>query len=411
MPLSLKEFVRSLSGKLKSASTKSASTKSIRIEVEGSSCDQDGTSAKPSTVSANKSPVLGVDRRAGLEAAARMGSSRALAQLEKASEEQPKDVQRELVSAEAKRQAAQQAEAKRQAAIDEQRQRRANEAAFEHVQPLVCEWAAQRGEASAVKRYARRPELRLLVLNLDELKEAIQTQQWRQFSTSGLKEDEVRALTHHLSRSGTHSAVAAPFLRMLHERVATYEVPPPSEDEAVAAAPPPAPAEAGTTGATVPGAEVRILSTLDDELVVALLAGAIRLLRSSWLTLQPADYIVERRQQLEERERNGEEPTPLMSPEEGAALLRRACRCVGAMSYGWATAVHPDPRGVRYQMLRGALQADGRSHIEGVFWGTLHRWRLNPVPSHAGATNLSIRTSVACRLRLALPALPRWQAQ
>ena len=43
-------------------------------------------------------------------------------------------------------------------------------------------------------------------------------------------------------------------------------------------------------------------------------------------------YEKERRQELEERERNGETPTPLLSPEEGAALVRSATRCVGAVS-------------------------------------------------------------------------------
>ena len=80
------------------------------------------------------------------------------------------------------------------------------------------------------------------------------------------------------------------------------------------------------------GAEVRILSSLDDRLIAALLAGFIRLVRSEWLIQQPDEYCIERRQELEERERNGETPTPLLSPEEGAALVRSATRCVGAVS-------------------------------------------------------------------------------
>ena len=80
------------------------------------------------------------------------------------------------------------------------------------------------------------------------------------------------------------------------------------------------------------GAEVRILSSLDDRLIAALLAGFIRLVRSEWLIQQPDEYCIERRQELEERERNGETPTPLLSPQEGAALVRSAARCVGAVS-------------------------------------------------------------------------------
>ena len=89
---------------------------------------------------------------------------------------------------------------------------------------------------------------------------------------------------------------------------------------------------AGEASQSELGAEVRILSSLDDRLIAALLAGFIRLVRSEWLIQQPDEYCIERRQELEERERNGETPTPLLSPEEGAALVRSAARCVGAVS-------------------------------------------------------------------------------
>ena len=113
-------------------------------------------------------------------------------------------------------------------------------------------------------------------------------------------------------------------------------------------------------------AEVRILSSIDDRLVAALLAGHLRFLRAAWLVAQPDGYCIERRQLLEERERNGETPTPLLSPEEGAALVRCADRRAGAVSYGWATVTHPDPDGARFRVLRRALLA--HDHIEGAFW-------------------------------------------
>ena len=92
---------------------------------------------------------------------------------------------------------------------------------------------------------------------------------------------------------------------------------------------------AGATGAISQvdlGAEVRILSSLDDRLIAALLSGFIRLVRSAWLIEQPEDYCIERRQVLEERERNGETPTPLLGLQEAADLIRSAGRFVGAVT-------------------------------------------------------------------------------
>ena len=67
--------------------------------------------------------------------------------------------------------------------------------------------------------------------------------------------------------------------------------------------------------------------------IEALARAYIRLLRCEWLLAQPDDYIIENRQQLEERERNGE--SPLLKPAEAVALVRRADRSAGVLSHGW----------------------------------------------------------------------------
>ena len=45
----------------------------------------------------------------------------------------------------------------------------------------------------------------------------------------------------------------------------------------------------------------------------------------------------------EQLEREGKEPTPLLSPEEGAALVQKGKRAVGVLTYGWLMKGDPDP--------------------------------------------------------------------
>ena len=65
----------------------------------------------------------------------------------------------------------------------------------------------------------------------------------------------------------------------------------------------------------------------------ALEHGYIRLLRSAWLLAQPESYIIQSRQQLEERESKGE--SPLLTPTEAVDLVSRADRSAGVLSHGW----------------------------------------------------------------------------
>ena len=55
----------------------------------------------------------------------------------------------------------------------------------------------------------------------------------------------------------------------------------------------------------------------------------------------------------------------LLSPEEAVVVVRRGDRSLGALTYPWAAATHPDPTGSRFQMLREALLI--RDYIEGLF--------------------------------------------
>ena len=110
--------------------------------------------------------------------------------------------------------------------------------------------------------------------------------------------------------------------------------------------------------------EIQVLSRLDDGLVQVLRRGDIRLLRVAWLMERPDGYIMERRQELEAREREGE--SPLLSTQEAAELVRRGDRSVGAFTYGWLSPGNPDPLGARLAVLRSALAQ--LPHIEGLFW-------------------------------------------
>ena len=56
---------------------------------------------------------------------------------------------------------------------------------------------------------------------------------------------------------------------------------------------------------------LEVLSTLDGRLVVALMEGKIRLIRSAWLLQLPRGARISFRQELEALEKQGEVPTPL----------------------------------------------------------------------------------------------------
>lgn len=76
------------------------------------------------------------------------------------------------------------------------------------------------------------------------------------------------------------------------------------------------------------------LTVLDDQLVAALKRSDVRLMRRAWLLAQPEGYRMQRRQALEELERGGASPSPLLSPDEAVQLIRRGDRSVGVLSYG-----------------------------------------------------------------------------
>jgi hypothetical protein len=75
------------------------------------------------------------------------------------------------------------------------------------------------------------------------------------------------------------------------------------------------------------------LTALDDRLALVLRNGDIRLMRSAWVLAQdPTDFRIPHRQALEAMEKSGVSPSPLLSPHEAEALLRRGQRCVGVLS-------------------------------------------------------------------------------
>ena len=71
-------------------------------------------------------------------------------------------------------------------------------------------------------------------------------------------------------------------------------------------------------------------------------------------------------QQLEELERSGASPSPLLSPEEAAALILQGDRSVGAVTHGWLSPGNPDPAGSRIKLLRQELKS--LPNIKGLFF-------------------------------------------
>ena len=82
-----------------------------------------------------------------------------------------------------------------------------------------------------------------------------------------------------------------------------------------------------------------LLTTLDDQLVVALERGDIRLVRAAWLLALPEHTRLVRRQELKAIE--GIEP--LLTPDEAVDAVRKGNRSVGALSHGWMSPVRASP--------------------------------------------------------------------
>jgi hypothetical protein len=123
----------------------------------------------------------------------------------------------------------------------------------------------------------------------------------------------------------------------------------------------------------------KALSELDAILIKVLLSGAIRLLRVEWLMKQLDNFKMPNRQALEELEKSGVSPSPLLSPPEAVALVKRGDRSIGALTYGWLSPGDPDPKGSRIRVLRRALMGMV-IRIEAVFWdfGSLYQNPRSP---------------------------------
>jgi hypothetical protein len=126
----------------------------------------------------------------------------------------------------------------------------------------------------------------------------------------------------------------------------------------------------------------KALTELDKIVIQVLLCGAIRLLCVKWLLMQPANFKMPNRQALEELEGSGASPSPLLSPQEAAALVERGDRSIGALTYGWLSPGDPDPDGSRIRVLRRALMGMA-IRIEALFWdfGSLYQAPRTPEQS------------------------------
>ena len=109
-----------------------------------------------------------------------------------------------------------------------------------------------------------------------------------------------------------------------------------------------------------------VLTKLDDDLVAVLATGAIRLIRSAWFLAQPDDFRMPFRQKLEELERGGVSPSPLLSPDEAMRLIKRGDRSAGVVSHAWLSPGNPDPAGERVRVVRATLKE--RSYLMAFFF-------------------------------------------
>ena len=111
-------------------------------------------------------------------------------------------------------------------------------------------------------------------------------------------------------------------------------------------------------------------SKIDGSLSDRLRDGSVRLLRCNWLASPASDaflgrdasgaVIMKRQQDMPEE--------AFVPCEEAVAMLERGDRSILALSYGWLTALHPDPHGTTLAAVRRFLDADAAASDTGLFW-------------------------------------------
>ena len=123
-------------------------------------------------------------------------------------------------------------------------------------------------------------------------------------------------------------------------------------------------AEQPPLGASLSPADLRLQSLLAD--------GTIRLLSCKWLRSRVSYFILPRHQEMPS--------AALLSPEAATRAFGASDRRVGALSYGWLTRYHPDPRGERATHVLSFLRSPAGLRFEALFWdfGSL------PEPDEAG---------------------------
>ena len=111
-------------------------------------------------------------------------------------------------------------------------------------------------------------------------------------------------------------------------------------------------------------------SKIDGSLADRLRDGSVRLLRCSWLASPASDAFLGRDASgAVIMKRQQDMPAEAFVPsDEAVAMLERGDRSILALSYGWLTALHPDPHGTTLAAVRRFLDADAAASDTGLFW-------------------------------------------
>ena len=163
--------------------------------------------------------------------------------------DQPRHVRIQALQAEQQRK--KQAEAERQEKLKQQRENAAANAAQMSLNKKVYEallWTWEmlgkgEGDASEARRFARRPELKLLLMSADEMK-VMSAYNWQNMSLGGLKPPELRALAFVLGTRGAAVKPAEKFTAAVQGKLG--KMPPEPLQRALCALPPWAQALRGT---------------------------------------------------------------------------------------------------------------------------------------------------------------------
>lgn len=144
--------------------------------------------------------------------------------------------------------------------------------------------------------------------------------------------------------------------------------------------------------------EEEVEDSLHGSALEVLNAGAIRLVRSTWLAQRPKTWVVEPFNELVDL------GDALCHKDEAAKLFKQLLGVI-VLSYGWFSREHPDPRGCHFSLLRkflkcalaagpGLAEKEPESYSKCAFQGLFWDFMCMPLPPSSEAVAATVKTGL-----------------